>query len=126
MTVSLIYKITVQGSPLFYIGSTTQTLKQRLLSHKRTALIGKTSKFYNFVREKGVDCLLIEEIHRVYNTSLILLRQIEGHFIRHYQATSIGLNTNIAGRTHSEWQQENLMKTRAYSKACYHKKQSLK
>ena len=105
-----IYTIRCKDDPtLIYVGSTTQSLSQRLTDHKRTAKNNSIkNKYYNFyfyqvMREKRLDTFYIElhEEHPCDNKEQ--LTKQEGKVIR-----EIGtLNSRIEGRTFKEYYQDN-------------------
>ena len=117
MSIGIIYKIFSTSDPSkIYIGSTNKSIQDRLAMHKAAAASGVNYKFYKYVREVGHATLTIETVLLIPNSTKSLLRGLEGHFIRFYNCTESGLNTYIAGRTHSEWQKEHREKTRLYCK----------
>jgi hypothetical protein len=91
-----------------YIGSTTQTLAERLRLHKsdyRRYLDGK----HNFVSsfelfdKYGVDGVIIVPIEIYYFDDLNDLRRREGEYIKSFEC----LNKVVAGRTIKEYYQDN-------------------
>jgi hypothetical protein len=102
---SKIYKISSNQCEKFYIGSTTQTLKERLIHHK---------KDYKKYIEKGIGSLtsfevvkfddaIIELIKDVKCESRKELYRIEGECILEHHNRI--LNKNVAGRTMKEYRE---------------------
>jgi len=98
---------------LIYVGSTTQTLAQRLTQHK-TQSYNHSRKLYEMVNNNWENWYI--ELYEEYPCDKKqLLDKKEGEIIR-----LIGtLNKNIAGRTLKEWVKDNPEKIQAYSKK-YH------
>ncbi len=100
-----IYQIRNNVDDDVYVGSTCQPLSKRMAKH-RESITGKATlnrPLYVKMRELGVDCFYIELIEECPCENKEQLRKREGHFIREIAT----LNSNQAGRTHQEWQEEN-------------------
>ena len=66
MKTARIYKVTNIKTVDIYVGSTTQTLKERFKAHKSNAKLEKTGKLYDCIRENGIENFtieLLEEFH---------------------------------------------------------------
>ena len=103
---------------LIYVGSTIQSLCERLVSHKRDGRNEKTKHtlLYSTINEDWDNWKI--ELHQLYPCSCIEeLRAKEGEIIRLIST----LNKNIAGRTRKEWANNNKDKVAKY-KAEYSKK----
>jgi len=103
---SKIYKISSPRCDKFYIGSTTQTLKERLSKHKANYKIyinkGIGSCFTSFEIVKFDDCI-IQLIKDVKCENRKELERIEGQYILEYHDRI--LNKNVAGRTKKEYRE---------------------
>lgn len=60
-----IYKIINSKTDDIYIGSTIQTLKNRFKAHKSNAKLNKTGKFYDFMRDNGIENFTIELLEEI-------------------------------------------------------------
>ena len=100
---------------LIYIGSTTQTLSQRMTQHRSDYNRSKCNSLYNYiVNGDWVDWHI--ELYEYYpcNSKEELLKK-EGDIIR-----QIGtINKCIAGRTQKEWREENVEKLKEKHKKYY-------
>jgi flagellar biosynthesis GTPase FlhF len=104
-----IYKITDTSYNECYIGSTVQTLSQRIAGHrgnhkqflkdKKVRLVSVYTLFDNY----GLENCKIELLELCPCNSLIELRQREGYYIKALEC----VNKNIAGRTQREYVNEN-------------------
>ncbi len=88
-----------------YIGSTTQTLAQRMSSHRRcyTSEGKKDYKIYKAFAELGVDKFYIERLEEFPCNDVQALVSREGYYIRLYDSFNAGLNGRIEGRTDAEY-----------------------
>jgi len=113
---SKIYKISSPQCDKFYIGSTTQTLKERLRHHKLD---------YKRYIEKGIGCLTSFEILKFDDCIIELIKDVncenrkelertEGEYVKEYHNRI--LNKTIPGRTHKEWRDVNKDKIKQYAK----------
>tara|TARA_R110000822_G_scaffold14138_10_gene50000 strand:+ start:240 stop:719 length:480 start_codon:yes stop_codon:yes gene_type:complete len=94
----------------FYIGHTTNTLTKRKWGHWSSLHLD--SKVYRFIREHGgKDNWKIIKIADFKCEDLNEVRKEERRLIELFKPT---LNTNIPGRTKSEWRLANLAKIKAY------------
>ena len=108
-----VYKITTEKGGLVYIGSTIQTLGERLTKHKtarRRWLAGKQHYCASFQVLEFDDAKmeLIEELEVADKDEL---RQREGH----YHRTMECVNKLIAGRSQKQYRAEHKEEMNAYS-----------
>ena len=102
-----IYKIVDNGYNKCYIGSTCESLSQRMARHRHQynsylkGNHGKTRSFQLF-DEYNIDNCKIELIENYPCENKEELRRREGHFIQ----TIDCVNKHIAGRTKEEWREE--------------------
>ena len=89
-----------------YIGSTCQSLSQRMAQHRRTLKCGKLGgmKLYNLMIDLGEENFYIELIEEYPCENKDQLRKREGEFIREHQTE---LNTKLAGRKSLEYYYDN-------------------
>jgi hypothetical protein len=89
-----------------YIGSTCQTLAQRMTQHRKNMkdIKKNNTKLYKAMLELGKEAFYIELIEECGCENQQQLRRREGEYIRSYQS---GLNQIIAGRTKAELNKEN-------------------
>ena len=109
-----IYKITNDYNDDVYIGSTCNTLGRRFTAHKNVLNrdIYKNRPLYKLMNEIGFERFRIEKVLDYPCEDKYQLRQKEGEYIR-----KIGtLNVAIAGRTHKQWNEENIEKKKEYNK----------
>ena len=101
-----IYKIFNTITNDIYIGSTTQTLCNRMKNHRNDASSKAHShyKLYQFFHQYGVANFYIELLEKYPCSSKEELFAREGHFIRQEKPS---LNTRIAGRNDKEYYQDN-------------------
>ena len=99
-----IYKILNNIDDDVYVGSTCQTLSQRMTHHRsKSKLVNPTRLIYKKMQELGVKEFYIELIEECPCDSIEELLKREGYYIR-----EIGtLNKIIAGRTNKEYRQDN-------------------
>ena len=111
-----IYKITDIGYNKCYIGSTTEELSQRMARHRRKFKGflngGKCShiRSYDLFNEYGVENCKIELIEYFKCDTMQELRRREGEHIKNTDC----VNKRIAGRTISEYRQDNKDKLKEY------------
>lgn len=112
-----IYIIRNEVDDLVYVGSTTQTLAERMAEHRRHSKMQKTSsyKIYQHFREIGVEKFHIELLESNQFSTKEELRARENHYIRRYDSLKGGLNKKLALED-NERKNEN----REYSKDYYH------
>jgi hypothetical protein len=99
-----IYKILNDLDDDVYIGSTCQTLSQRMAGHRR-CFKHKTNKLHTKMREIGIEHFfirLVQELPECQNVEQ--LRKKEGEIIIELQPA---LNVCVAGRTKTEWYADN-------------------
>ena len=98
-----IYKILNNIDDEIYVGSTIETLGQRMAKHRRNMKTTPHYKLYKHMHELGVESFYIELVENCPCNDVYELRAREGHYIR-----QIGtLNKRIEGRTHKEWCADN-------------------
>ena len=111
-----IYKITDIGYNKCYIGSTTEELSQRMARHRRDFKqflnVGKGShrRSYDIFNEYGIENCKIELIEYYKCDTMQELRRKEGEHIKNNEC----VNKQVAGRTKSEWEQDNKDKIKEY------------
>ncbi len=81
-----------------YIGSTTQTLAQRMREHRSCAKKNHF-KLYKAFAELGVDKFYIERLEEFPCNDVQALVSREGYYIRLYDSFNAGLNGKISGGT---------------------------
>jgi len=110
-----IYKILNNVDNEIYVGSTTETLGQRMARHRQDMKHRPHYKLYKHMYELNVENFYIELIENFPCNDVYELRAREGHFIR-----EIGtMNKNIAGRTYNKWREENKEHIKSHSKQYY-------
>ena len=111
---SKIYAIKSYQTEMMYIGSTTQTLSQRIGKHKENYIKNGTTSSKQILKYEDYYIELIENFP--CNTKEELLKR-EGFHIR--ENINICVNCNIAGRTIQEYRQDNVDKIKETSKQYY-------
>ena len=121
-----IYKIWNSVNDEIYVGSTCQPLSKRMAEHRRcvTTKAAKHRPLYKLMNEQGIDTFYIELVVACPCNNVEELRKAEGGYIRE-MAT---LNMPIAGRTQSEYKQDNKDNIVEQSKVYYeqHREQIMK
>ncbi len=109
-----IYKITNDLNNDIYVGSSCDTLIKRFSYHKKDSKKEKNEglPFYKLMNEIGHTGFRIQLIEDYPCEDIYQLRQREGHFIREMGT----LNLVIAGRTRTEYKQDNREKLREKEK----------
>ena len=112
-----IYKIVDVGYNKCYIGSTCESLSQRMAHHRNCYnryINGKRSitTCYHLFDEYGVDNCKIELVEYCKCDTKDELRRKEGEYIRELDC----VNKNIAGRSRTEWKTDNREKIREQDK----------
>ena len=98
-----IYKILNYIDDEIYVGSTTETLGQRMAKHRANLKINPHLKLFEHMHKLGVEHFYIELIENYSCNDIYELRAREGFYIR-----EIGtLNQVIAGRTKQEYYKDN-------------------
>lgn len=89
-----IYKIELNG--MCYIGATSN-IKNRFAQHKYSYNIEHASKFYNKIRENGLqfEDLPFEIIETIYTDFRDNVRERELFWIEHYNSINNGLNSKL-------------------------------
>jgi len=113
-----IYKITCNNTNKFYIGSTIQTLQQRLTEHKKKYNLYLKKKYtynssFEIIKNNNYKIELIE-FYKCNNKKELQLK--EGEYIRNYFFDVNNVNIQVEGRTHKEWRQDNKEKLNEYMK----------
>jgi len=93
---------------IVYIGSTTRTLSERMAEHRRCTITRPKSKIHNHMRDVGVDHFYIELLTDFPCDRKEQLHAEEGRHIRLHKDEL--LNSNIAGRSLSEYMHDYLQK----------------
>ena len=109
-----IYKITSSETDGVYVGSTTRTLRSRLVNHisdYHGYLRGERHCMKSFDIVKFPDAQ-IELLHEGLFESKADLFRLEGEYI---QSTANCVNRCVAGRTAIEWRRDNKDKVREYN-----------
>ena len=98
-----------------YIGSTCQSLSQRMAQHRRTLKCGRLGgmKLYNLMMDLGEENFYIELMEEYPCESKDRLRKREGEFIREHQT---GLNKLVAGRKSLEYYYDNRDRVMEYKR----------
>ena len=113
-----IYIIRNTLNDLVYIGSTCQSLSQRMVQHRRDMNTKRCQEFrlYCIMRELHKDNFYIELLESYPCNTRDELHKREGEYIREYQSK---LNKQIAGRTDKEYREveEHKEKAKLYIKA---------
>ena len=102
-----IYKIVCNTTGLIYIGSTIQTLKERLSQHKSKYRLSRTCSSHLVLENNNYDIILIEDYPSNSKKKLVLR---EGLFQRSIPC----VNKYMAGRTIKEYRKDNREKLKQY------------
>ena len=94
MSISTVYKIINDIDDKVYIGSTTSKISKRITEHRRRARRGETTKFYQHMRNIGIECFKIVCIKEYTDISKEILHKKEDKYIRRFDSVRNGLNTN--------------------------------
>ena len=109
------YKIINTIDDNVYVGSTVETLGQRMAKHRYSMKTQPHYLLYKHMHEIGVKHFYIELIENFFCNDIYELKAREGHYIR-----QIGtLNMLIAGRTHKEWAESHKEQRKQYNKTYY-------
>lgn len=113
-----IYIIRNTENDKVYIGSTCQTLCQRMTNHRKFFKYepNAKTKFYTAMKEVGIDKFYIELIEKYECNDKEELNAREGYWIRNYDSYNNGYNTAIPGRKQKEWYEKNKEKLTQYQK----------
>ena len=107
-----------------YIGSTCQSLSQRMAQHRRDMTARQHLKLYTTMKELGRENFYIELLEECPCENLNQLLRREGELIREHKSA---LNSLISGRTEKEYFQDNREKISDKSKEYYeHNKDTVK
>ena len=95
-----------------YIGSTLETIGRRFQRHLSRARVGERphSRLYNAMRSVDLVGFTLELLRTV---PIAERMNTEAHFIRTLKTTTAGLNTQIPGRTKSEWRRASTVRRAA-------------
>lgn len=99
-----IYRIVNDVDDYEYIGSTVQRLCKRMCSHRVNCRAGKPQKIYKHMRLIGVKHFKIYLIEEYPCDNKEQLHRREGY---HQKLSKQSLNSQIAGRTYSEYYADN-------------------
>jgi len=99
-----VYRILQDGVKTVYIGSTCQTLSQRMAGHRKGVKQTPTHKLYKLMAEVGIEHFSIELIVDCPCDRREILNRAEGEQIRLHGTIADGCNKKLAGRTGAEWQ----------------------
>ena len=91
-----VYKVTNTIDDLIYVGSTTQTLAQRMTEHRNKAKNGKLKRLYDHMRNVGIPnfkVFLLEQTGPVTREGLLAL---ENKYICELDTVNHGLNERYA------------------------------
>jgi group I intron endonuclease len=94
MSISVVYKIINDIDDKVYIGSTTSTVSKRITEHRRRARNGGTTKFYQHMRNIGIEHFKIVCIREYTDITKTKLHAKEDKYIRRFDSVRNGLNTN--------------------------------
>lgn len=116
-----IYKVIDNDYNMCYIGSTIQTLSNRLSDHKRKYLLFKNNEHHNvsifkIFDEYGIDNCKIELIELYPCATRIELTQKEGEHIKNNPGC---VNRCIAGRSQKDYASDNKDKLKSYRQEYY-------
>ena len=99
-----LYRILQDGVKTVYIGSTTQTLSQRMAQHRKGLKHWPNMKLYQLMAQEGVDHFSIELLVDCPCDRREQLHRAEGEQIRlHNTIGEGGCNSILAGRTAAEY-----------------------
>ena len=87
-----------------YIGSTCQSLSQRMAQHRKAMTARQRMKLYKSMIESGRENFYIELLEECPCENFIQLTKREGELIREHNSA---LNHMINGRTRKQYQEEN-------------------
>lgn len=107
-----IYKL-LHNDKIIYIGSTIQSLSERLRCHKKTSKVKPDIKLYKYIANVGWDNIMIDLVEECNCNLKKELETRERYFIDNLQPE---LNTNIPCRTNKEWYNDNKEKMDLYYK----------
>jgi predicted S18 family serine protease len=111
---SKVYKLCSDQSDCFYIGSTIQTLRQRLINHRTCIKREKSGTHISMKNHTNIGIKLIEKFPCSSKEELL---EREGFFIRQYREQI--LNNRIEGRTQKEYEKDNYEQIKENHKAYY-------
>ena len=92
---------------IVYVGSTTQTLANRMCKHRRAIVTHPIMKLYKLFTEVGIEHFHIELIADFPCDRKEQLTAEEGRFIRLHQTMVDGCNMRLEGQTNEEWRAAN-------------------
>ena len=98
-----VYKILNTIDDNMYVGSTVETLGQRMTKHRYSMKTKQHCVLYNHMHELGVTHFYIELIENFPCNDVYELKAREGHYIRQFGT----LNMLIAGRTDKAYYKDN-------------------
>lgn len=102
-----VYKVINDANDLVYIGSTTQTLADRMKGHRDDARKGKTQKFFQAMREIGIEHFKILLVRLTPCSCYDELRMYEQEVMDEFNSVANGYNDIFARRDHKQWVNDN-------------------
>lgn len=111
-----VYVIRNTKNDKLYIGSTTQSLCQRMNGHRQDAKKHKHLSLYKAFDELGMQNFYIELLEMYPCENIEQLLKKEGEYIRKYKTYENGYNQIISGRTYQEYYQDNKEKILQWNK----------
>lgn len=106
--IGYIYKIVKEGDDHIYIGSTNESLKERLRLHKKNAIKSPNRKVYKYILENGGwDRFKIKKVEKIEYANDSQLKQREEYY-RSIQDKELLLNTykSYTGLTEKEYRRQ--------------------
>ncbi len=116
--IGFIYSIKNTLNDLTYIGSTIRGIEERFKQHMYYKKVFVNFKLYKAMNEYGVENFYITLLETMTYNAVCELRMREGYYIK--LLTPL-LNSNIAGRTITQYQKDNKVKLNEYRKHYYRK-----
>ena len=104
---------------IVYIGSTVQTLANRMSEHRKDVKRHPNMKLYILMAGNGVDNFHIELLADFPCQRKEQLLAEEGRHIRFHNTTNVGTNKQIPGQTSKEWRDLNRDVLKANKKEYY-------
>jgi hypothetical protein len=103
-----IYVVRNNENDRVYVGSTIQSLSKRMYEHKHsTTNYKKDRKLYSAMNTIGFGKFYIELVETYPCKTKEELLSREGHYIREFDSVTNGYNSAVAGRSQSEYYENN-------------------